>query len=684
MPDKLHILIIDDSSVDELLLLRVLKKEGFELTHARVDNAEDMDKALEQDWDLAISDCHMPCYSPEKALEQWRASHKDHPFILVSGAIGEEEAARLMKTGANDFIKKDNLARLSPVITREMNEFYERKARRDAEKALVESTEHYRAIVDGIEQAGTGLMMLDQNQVIHFMNGVMIKWFGDQQSKSVKDAFDSRMIDEVLSPVNDIFSDNKLRQFNASFDNETFYRIIATPVNTIEPHAKVLVMMQDISTIKKSQDQLAFLAHHDPLTGLPNRLLLLDRIQQSITRAKRHNNSIAVLFIDLDRFKNINESLGHVEGDHLLMLVAERLSTLIRKEDTLARLGGDEFIILMEDVSSPEIVSNFAQKILATFSDHFLLEDNEYHISASMGITLYPEDGDTPEALIKNADTAMYRAKVQGKDTYQFYTADMNARTLEMLRLENDLRKAVDKNQFELFYQPQFDIKTQKLVGMEALIRWFHPEKGMVSPADFIPISEETGSIIPIGEWVIRTACFQLKEWQKNNNENLTIAINLSPRQFGHHHLIPCIDDAIRQSGLAPHCLEVEITEGVLVEDVQAAIAILEKINSMGIKTSIDDFGTGYSSLAYLKRFPINKLKIDQSFVKDIQVDSNDEAIVTSVIRLGQSMGMQVIAEGVETEAQLQFLIKQGCDEGQGYLLGRPVNAADFAEKFLK
>ena len=366
------------------------------------------------------------------------------------------------------------------------------------------------------------------------------------------------------------------------------------------------------------------------------------------------------------------------------MLVAERLSTLIRKEDTLARLGGDEFIILMEDVGSPEIVSNFAQKILATFSEYFLLEDNEYQISASMGITLYPEDGDTPEALIKNADTAMYRAKVQGKDTYQFYTADMNARTLEMLRLENDLRKAVDKNQFELFYQPQFDIKTKKLVGMEALIRWFHPEKGMVSPADFIPISEETGSIIPIGEWVIRTACFQLKEWQKNNDVNLTIAINLSPRQFGHHHLIPCIDEAIRQSGLAPHCLEVEITEGVLVEDVQAAIAILEKINSMGIKTSIDDFGTGYSSLAYLKRFPINKLKIDQSFVKDIQVDSNDEAIVTSVIRLGQSMGMQVIAEGVETEAQLQFLIKQGCDEGQGYLLGRPMNAADFAEKFLK
>ena len=231
MPDKLHVLIIDDSSVDELLLLRVLKKEGFELTHVRVDNAEDMDKALEQNWDLAISDCHMPCYSPEKALEQWRDSHKDHPFILVSGAIGEEEAARLMKTGANDFIKKDNLARLSPVITREMNEFYERKARRDAENALVESTEHYRAIVDGIEQAGTGLMMLDQNHVIHFMNGVMIKWFGDQQSKSVSEAFDSKLIDEVLTPVNDIFNDNKLRQFNASFDNETFYRNLY-----VQPH----------------------------------------------------------------------------------------------------------------------------------------------------------------------------------------------------------------------------------------------------------------------------------------------------------------------------------------------------------------------------------------------------------------------------------------------------------------
>ena len=411
--------------------------------------------------------------------------------------------------------------------------------------------------------------------------------------------------------------------------------------------------------------------------------MLLDRIQQALSRAKRHDRSIAILYIDLDRFKNINESLGHIEGDHLLMLVAERLSKLIRKEDTLARLGGDEFIILIEDVASPDVVSNFANKVLTMFSNSFLLDGADFYISASIGITLYPDDGDNPEQLIENADTAMYRVKEQGKDTYQFYTPDMNARTLELLRLENDLRRAVENQQFELFYQPQFDIKSNRLIGMEALVRWFHPTKGMVSPVEFIPLSEEIGTIIPIGEWVIRSACFQLKAWQEKYGKALTVAVNLSPRQFGHHHLIPCVDESLRSSGLSPSSLEIEITEGVLVEDVQAAIDVLEKFKNMGIKTSIDDFGTGYSSLAYLKRFPISKLKIDQSFVKDIRIDSNDEAIVTSIIRLGQSMDMQVIAEGVETDSQLQFLLDQGCDEGQGYLLGRPRSAKDFEEEFL-
>ncbi|OUS26818.1 hypothetical protein A9Q99_16505 [Gammaproteobacteria bacterium 45_16_T64] len=810
MHDTLNILIIDDSSVDEMLLRRVLKKEGFQFVHARVDNEDDMSLALKDHWDIAISDCHMPCYTPEKALSQWREYNADRPFILVSGAIGEEEAALLMKLGANDFIKKDNLARLSPVINREMQEYYERQARREAEEALAESIELYGAIIGGIEQAGAGLLIVDDNLIIHFMNGVMVRWFGDHHQESVHHAFTDTIVEEVFSPLSNIFTDHQLRQFNVVTENKTHYKVIATPIRgsitASEGPGRVMLMMQDvteekrsehqlnqaaavfrsaaegvmitdtkflilatneayssitgyaenesigfrprltettqqlfgklkeikshlkrnaqwqgevrsqrkngetfpawvtiskvadhdgdianyvlvfsdISSIKKSQDQLAFLSHHDSLTKLPNRLLLLDRIQQSITRAKRSDRSIAILYIDLDRFKNINESLGHVEGDHLLQMVAERLGKLIRKEDTLARLGGDEFIIHIEDVTSPEVVSNFTQKILSTFLDPFTLDTNEFRISASIGIALYPGDGDSPDSLIRNADTAMYRAKDQGKDTYQFYTADMNARTLELLRLENDLRKAVNKQQFELYYQPQFHIESGKLIGMEALIRWFHPKKDMISPADFIPIAEETGTIIPIGEWVIKTACHQLSEWNRDFDKCLTVAVNLSPRQFGHHRLLACIDEAISSSGLPAQCLEVEITEGVLVEDVQAAIEILEQLNSMGIKTSIDDFGTGYSSLAYLKRFPISKLKIDQSFVKDIKVDSNDEAIVTSIIRLGQSMDMQVIAEGVETEAQLKFLLEQGCDEGQGYYLGRPVNAAEFVEKFLR
>ncbi|MGR9085603.1 MAG: EAL domain-containing protein [Gammaproteobacteria bacterium] len=429
----------------------------------------------------------------------------------------------------------------------------------------------------------------------------------------------------------------------------------------------------DISQIKQSQQQLDHLAHHDALTGLPNRLLLNLRLDQAIRHAERQSTRLAVVFQDLDNFKNINDSFGHPVGDRLLQKVAVKLESSVRKEDTVARLGGDEFVTILENVGKPENVSVAVEKLMLAFAEPFDLGEHEIRVTTSIGISLYPEDGGDVPTLLRNADAAMYRAKADGRNTFQFYTEDMTRNAYERVFLENNLRRAIEEGQLHLLYQPQVDLSSKRIIGVEALLRWTHPDLGMISPAKFIPLAEECGLIIAIGEWVLYTACRQGKQWLDMGIDFGRIAVNVSGIQIQRGVLLDEVKSALAASGLPASRLELEVTEGLIMQQAEFAVLQLGKLRELGVRLSIDDFGIGYSSLSYLKKLPIHKLKIDKSFVRDIPDDANDMAISDAVIAMGRSLGLTVIAEGVETEAQWQFLSASGCEAGQGYLFGRPL-----------
>jgi len=420
--------------------------------------------------------------------------------------------------------------------------------------------------------------------------------------------------------------------------------------------------------------EMEHLAYHDALTGLPNRPLFMDRLILSVAQASRSNQKLAVFFLDLDRFKDINDSLGHSMGDGLLKSVAERIRRCVREGDTVARFGGDEFTLLIPRIDRVDDAAKIAQKILETLKIPFSILDHELFVTTSVGISIYPNDGGDAETLVRNADTAMYRAKDQGRDNYQLYAPAMNARALERLALENMLRKAISHRELVLFYQPVADMKTKTIVGVEALIRWKHPELGLLSPAHFISVAETSGLIIPIGDWVLRTACKQTKMWQKRIDSEITIAVNLSARQFQQPNLTEIISEVLEETGLDAKSLELEITESNAMQNAENTIYTLRELKALGVRIAMDDFGTGYSSLNYLKRFPIDTLKLDQSFVREITTDPTDAAIATAVIAMAHSLDLRVIGEGVETEEQFAFLLKQKCDYIQGYLFSPPLS----------
>jgi len=433
----------------------------------------------------------------------------------------------------------------------------------------------------------------------------------------------------------------------------------------------------DITEKKKVEDQIRHMAHHDPLTELPNRVLLHDRIGQAIAQARRDGSIAAILFIDLDRFKNVNDSLGHQVGDGLLRTVAERLVACVRGTDTVARMGGDEFVVVLTDLKRAEDAGLIAQKILGALPRPINIEGHELRVTPSVGICLYPHDGEDVETLMRNADAAMYHAKQTGRNNFQFFTRQMNVAVNRRLLLEKDLRLALEREEFTLYYQPQLDLKTGGIVGFEALIRWPHPLRGMIASSDFIPVAEETGLITPIGEWVLRRACMQARGWQALGYPQLQISVNCSARQFRLEGLVDTVERTLRESGLPASSLELELTESIIVEHTEHVMARFKALDEMGVKLSIDDFGTGYSSLGYLKRFPIHELKIDRSFVRDVGTDPDDAAIVSAIIVMAHGLGLQVIAEGVETAEQLAFLKKAGCDRAQGYYFSRPLPAEE-------
>lgn len=440
-----------------------------------------------------------------------------------------------------------------------------------------------------------------------------------------------------------------------------------------------VAVFSDITQIKESTEKLAYQAHHHPLTHLPNRLLLSSRLNHSIQKALREEQSGAVIFIDLDNFKNVNDSLGHSAGDEVLLEVARRLKENQRETDTVAHLSGDEFVIVLEDIKGPHNAAYKAEQILNKLNAPFHIHSYELSLNGSLGITLFPSDGTTCEELLKNSDAAMYQAKNLGKNRFYFFSPKLTAAALERISLEGALRSGIERQELVLYYQPQIDLFSQNIIACEALVRWQHPDLGLVAPDKFIPISEESGLIIPMGEWILETACRQFVSWMKQGLQLKKIAVNLSGKQIQNRNILSSVQRILKETECPPECLELEITESFVMQQPEKSISTLEKMRGLGVSLSIDDFGTGLSSLSYLKTLPISRLKIDKSFVRDIHQDENDEAIVKAIIALGKNLDLQITAEGIETENQLHFLKNSGCDEGQGFLISRPLPADQFA-----
>lgn len=557
------------------------------------------------------------------------------------------------------------------------------------EQALIEAEKRYRSI---FENTVEGIFQTTPSGQYINVNPALAKIYGYSSAE------------ELIGCLNNIelqlyVDKNKRREFSelmhlservTNFESQIHRKDgsiiwISENARTVRDHNGELLYyegtVEDITERRENTAIIEYQATHDELTSLPNRALLKDRLHQAICNAERTDSQLAVVFVDLDQFKDVNDSMGHHAGDNLLIMMAERLKSCIRDSDTVARAGGDEFVLLLSNLHSPDSLSQTLQRILVTTAQPCHIDEREFVVTCSLGISMFPEDGKDADTLLKHADNAMYKAKHAGKNNFQFYTKELNALLLERLEIEYHMRHAIKNKEFQLFFQPKASFATGRLTGIEALIRWNSPAYGLVSPDKFIPIAEESILIDQIGEWVLEEACNQATYLYKTTGKILPVSINVSPRQFYNSRLIDMIGSVLEKTDLHPSCLEIEITEGTLVNQTSKFTTILKNLKALGIKLAIDDFGTGYSSMSYLKNFPIDHLKIDQSFVRNLEEDVADQAILRAIVALGKNLGLKVIAEGVETELQRNFLGAIGCDQLQGYLLSKPLsmeNLVDF------
>ncbi|MED3552379.1 EAL domain-containing protein [Cytobacillus praedii] len=553
-------------------------------------------------------------------------------------------------------------------------------------KRLIKSEQKYRSIVD---HNLDGIISVDLKGAILEVNPAGNQLTGYTAKQLTKRSIFNLIREQDIPDFRNLFDITKNGYPSESLDIHFVHRkghylsihLKTVPIVINTEIEGIYVIIKDISEQAENAETIRYMAFHDQLTGLLNRRALLGDLDKYISDAKKSGKEFALLSIDLDRFKYLNDSLGHLVGDEILKKVAERLCEFRHKNYSVYRQGGDEFIILLP-LADRGKARRFAQNILARFASSFYLHSKEYYITPSIGVSMYPNDGKNAEALIKNADEALFRVKEKGKAHFQFYRSEMNSIINNVVELETFLRKAIDRNELTLYYQPQIDLKTLKITSYEALLRWNNRELGFISPAEFIPLAEDTGLIIPIGTWVIETVCKQIKDWSDQGNKEFKIAINISPKQFQQHSLVAIIQKAIEKHRIHPKCLEIEITEGAM-QDTKDTAPILTGLKDLGVSISVDDFGTGYSSLSYLKQFPIDVLKIDKSFVKDVHVNEKDAAITTTIIHLGRSLGMEVIAEGVENEEQAQFLFHANCHKAQGFLYSKPLPAEEIEKNFM-
>ncbi|MSN25904.1 MAG: EAL domain-containing protein [Geobacter sp.] len=641
---------------------------------------------------LIIIDYTLPDMTGAAFVERMHELGLTIPFVMVTGRDDACLAVEMMKTGACDFMVKDTtfLDRLPTVVSRTLLEAATRQKLKIAEMSLRQS-EARLTRAQKIARMGSWEWNIRSDEIywsdelysiFGFTPGdpqeIRMEWLYTLIAPQDLTAFKKAMLNSVKT----------CQPFNIN------YRIITKGGEEIVVSSQGEVECDgegrpcllsgttlDITARIRAESEIQQLINYDTLTGLPNRSLLHDRLHLAIAQAARDKNLLGVLILDLDRFKGINDTLGHRAGDKLLKAVAVRLEACVRETDTLARLGGDEFVAILVGVSHVEGITKVAKKILSIISEPIYIDGHEIYSTCSIGIAVYPMDGDDSHTLLKYADLAMYQAKDLDRNNFQFFSREMNIKVLERMMLENSMRKALEREEFFLVYQPQVDTRSGQITGMEALLRWQHPDLGLLAPDKFIYLAEENNLIIPLGEWVLRTACRQNKAWQDEGLPAVRVAVNLSAKQFGQYHLDQVIASTLMEAGLDPQYLELEITESTIMKDAGQNTIILQKFKDMGISLAIDDFGTGYSSLSYLKHFPISRLKIDRSFVKDITTNPDDAAIAEIIIDIARSLKMNVIAEGVETRAQMQFLSFNNCVEMQGYLFSRPVPADVFANQ---
>jgi len=683
----LRILLIEDSLEDTELTVRELKRGGLEFDWRRVDTELALARACSEfEPTMVLSDYAMPGFDGLSALRLVRELRPEVPFIFVSGTIGEETAIQSLRSGANDYILKSNLSRLPTAVKRALRDAAEGAQRLETEEALrlrdraVEASVNPVLIVSATDPA---MPIVYVNHAFEQVTGYSRDEMLGQNCRLLQGTDRNQPELEKIRRAIAEQTDGRALLRNYRKDGSLFWNMLyVTPVR--DPRSNQVThfvgVQHDITEIKRYQEELEHQANHDALTGLANRNLLRDRLEQGLRVAHRYGRACTVAFIDLDNFKLINDSLGHDIGDQVLKIVGERLAACIREGDTVARLGGDEFVLLVTEHGRDSGRLRVAQRVIVAISQPFAIEQREFKVTCSIGIASFPQDGTDADTLLRNADTAMYRAKDLGRNTFQLYSSEMNANLDERLTLETDLWNALERNEFALYYQPKIDLSTRQIVGLEALLRWHHPTKGTILPERFIPIAEESSLIVEIGNWAIREACSQNRDWQNAGCREMPIAVNVSGRQL-HNGLAAVVRAALVSADLSPHCLEIELTESAVMSNTEAAIEALSLLREMGVRISLDDFGTGYSSLSYLKRLPVTGLKIDQSFVRDLASDPDDAAIVRAIIVVAQELTLDVTAEGVETAEQVEFLENHGCGRAQGYYFARPLPADEMRSK---
>ena len=685
------LLLVEDNPGDARLFREILNEAGAhdtEMKHASCMSEAEGHLAKEL-FDIVLLDLGLPDAQGLEAVRRARVVAPRVPLVVLTGLDEEFLATQTLQKGAQDYLIKGQIEGRG--LLRALRHAIERKT---MEEALFVVKERAEATLKCI---GDAVVCTDISGNVTFLNIVaeeMTGWVWEEAlGRPMDEVF--RILDAVTRKItpNPTHAAMELNRTVRLPSNcilvrrdglETAIEDSVAPIHDGEgKFTGAVIVFRDVSTARAMAAEMAHSAQHDFLTGLPNRMLLNDRLSQAIVSAPRHSNIVAVLFLDLDGFKHINDSLGHSIGDKLLQSIARRLVGCVRGSDTVSRQGGDEFIVLLSELAQSEDAAVSAGRVLQALAEAHSIDRHDLHITASIGVSVYPDDGPDAETLVKNADTAMYQAKENGRQSYQFFKPVMNVRAVERQSIEEHLRRALERQEFALHYQPKIDLKTGEISGAEALIRWTHPVRGLLSPAQFIPVAEDCGLILPIGQWVLREACEQARAWADAGLPLVTMAVNISSMEFREDNFLESVFTTLSETGLDPKSLELELTESVLMKRAESAASVLKTLRARGVQVALDDFGTGYSSLSYLRRFPINALKIDQSFVRQITSTPDDTSIVTAVISMGRSLKLRVVAEGVETQQELAFLQALQCDEVQGYYFSRPVPPHQFA-KLLK